>query len=200
MASCPLLLSVGESRAKSSPARTSEQVSSQLSRSSMDADPLSTSPPPPLIGGKINKYWLFTLCPLFNLQCFLQVTQTWWKSKRNKPRTRTLSCVSLLLGVFLLLISLLPFVCRLVSVINIDFFYFFFPLVEFSNASAKFYCRIYYAAEFHRMREEIMESTEEDFIRSLSHCVNWQARGGKSGAVFYATEGKSCFECVRMLR
>lgn len=34
-----------------------------------------------------------------------------------------------------------------------------------------------------------MESSEEDFVRSLSHCVNWQARGGKSGAVFYATEG-----------
>lgn len=41
------------------------------------------------------------------------------------------------------------------------------------------------------MREEIMESAEEDFVRSLSHCVNWQARGGKSGAVFYATEGCS---------
>uniref|UniRef100_A0A8C2ZQ11 1-phosphatidylinositol 3-phosphate 5-kinase n=1 Tax=Cyclopterus lumpus TaxID=8103 RepID=A0A8C2ZQ11_CYCLU len=59
---------------------------------------------------------------------------------------------------------------------------------EFSDANAKFYCRIYYAEEFHKMREEIMESTEEDFVRSLSHCVNWQARGGKSGAVFYATE------------
>lgn len=41
------------------------------------------------------------------------------------------------------------------------------------------------------MREIIMESAEEDFVRSLSHCVNWQARGGKSGAVFYATEGCS---------
>lgn len=40
------------------------------------------------------------------------------------------------------------------------------------------------------MRDEIMDSTEEDFVRSLSHCVNWQARGGKSGAVFYATEGE----------
>uniref|UniRef100_A0A4W6F3W5 1-phosphatidylinositol 3-phosphate 5-kinase n=1 Tax=Lates calcarifer TaxID=8187 RepID=A0A4W6F3W5_LATCA len=59
---------------------------------------------------------------------------------------------------------------------------------EFSDANAKFYCRIYYAKEFHKMREEIMESAEEDFVRSLSHCVNWQARGGKSGAVFYATE------------
>lgn len=60
--------------------------------------------------------------------------------------------------------------------------------LQFSDANAKFYCRIYYAEEFHKMREVIMESPEEDFIRSLSHCVNWQARGGKSGAVFYATE------------
>uniref|UniRef100_A0A673G7D4 1-phosphatidylinositol 3-phosphate 5-kinase n=1 Tax=Sinocyclocheilus rhinocerous TaxID=307959 RepID=A0A673G7D4_9TELE len=59
---------------------------------------------------------------------------------------------------------------------------------EFSDANAKFYCRIYYAEEFHKMREAIMESSEDDFVRSLSHCVNWQARGGKSGAVFYATE------------
>ncbi|CAN9498578.1 unnamed protein product [Ophioblennius macclurei] len=60
--------------------------------------------------------------------------------------------------------------------------------LQFSDANAKFYCRIYYAEEFHSLREEIMESSEEDFVRSLSHCVNWQARGGKSGAVFYATE------------
>ncbi|XP_061092625.1 1-phosphatidylinositol 3-phosphate 5-kinase isoform X1 [Conger conger] len=60
--------------------------------------------------------------------------------------------------------------------------------LQFSDANAKFYCRIYYAEEFHRMREEIMASSEDDFVRSLSHCVNWQARGGKSGAVFYATE------------
>ncbi|XP_051998627.1 1-phosphatidylinositol 3-phosphate 5-kinase-like isoform X2 [Xyrauchen texanus] len=60
--------------------------------------------------------------------------------------------------------------------------------LQFSDPNAKFYCRIYYAEEFHKMREEIMESSEEHFVRSLSHCVNWQARGGKSGAVFYATE------------
>ncbi|XP_028292935.1 1-phosphatidylinositol 3-phosphate 5-kinase isoform X2 [Gouania willdenowi] len=60
--------------------------------------------------------------------------------------------------------------------------------LQFSDANAKFYCRIYYAHEFHRMREEVMESSEDDFVRSLTHCVNWQARGGKSGAVFYATE------------
>ncbi|XP_078407853.1 1-phosphatidylinositol 3-phosphate 5-kinase isoform X3 [Cetorhinus maximus] len=60
--------------------------------------------------------------------------------------------------------------------------------LQFSDANAKFYCRIYYAEEFHKMREVILASSEDDFIRSLSHCVPWQARGGKSGAAFYATE------------
>lgn len=63
--------------------------------------------------------------------------------------------------------------------------------IEFSDANAKFYCRLYYAGEFHKMREVILGSSEEDFIRSLSHSSPWQARGGKSGAAFYATEGMS---------
>lgn len=62
--------------------------------------------------------------------------------------------------------------------------------IEFSDANAKFYCRLYYAGEFHKMREVILDSSEEDFIRSLSHSSPWQARGGKSGAAFYATEGE----------
>ncbi|XP_039674050.1 1-phosphatidylinositol 3-phosphate 5-kinase isoform X6 [Perca fluviatilis] len=115
----PQVISAGESRAKSSPARPSESASSQQSRSSMETDPLKDA------------------------------------DLADKQKKQTLN-----------------------------------PHVElqFSDANAKFYCRIYYAEEFHKMREEIMESTEEDFVRSLSHCVNWQARGGKSGAVFYATE------------
>ncbi|XP_058520913.1 1-phosphatidylinositol 3-phosphate 5-kinase isoform X8 [Ochotona princeps] len=60
--------------------------------------------------------------------------------------------------------------------------------LQFSDANAKFYCRLYYAGEFHKMREVILGSSEEDFIRSLSHSSPWQARGGKSGAAFYATE------------
>lgn len=71
----------------------------------------------------------------------------------------------------------------------------YFFLSEFSDANAKFYCRIYYAGEFHRMRKVILGSSEEDFIRSLAHCVPWQARGGKSGAAFYATEGGNCTMC-----
>lgn len=60
--------------------------------------------------------------------------------------------------------------------------------LQFSDANAKFYCRIYYAGEFHKMREVILGSSEEDFIRSLSHSMPWQARGGKSGAAFYVTK------------
>ncbi|XP_074154973.1 1-phosphatidylinositol 3-phosphate 5-kinase isoform X1 [Sminthopsis crassicaudata] len=60
--------------------------------------------------------------------------------------------------------------------------------LQFSDANAKFYCRLYYAGEFHKMREVILGSSEEDFIRSLSHSLPWQARGGKSGAAFYVTE------------
>ncbi|XP_070770208.1 1-phosphatidylinositol 3-phosphate 5-kinase [Enoplosus armatus] len=114
----PQVVSAGESRAKSSPARPSESASSQQSRSSMD-DPLKEA------------------------------------DSADKQKKQSLN-----------------------------------PHVElqFSDANAKFYCRIYYAEEFHKMREVIMENPEEDFVRSLSHCVNWQARGGKSGAVFYATE------------
>ncbi|OWK12933.1 PIKFYVE [Cervus elaphus hippelaphus] len=41
--------------------------------------------------------------------------------------------------------------------------------LQFSDANAKFYCRLYYAGEFHKMREVILGSSEEDFIRSLSH-------------------------------
>ncbi|XP_076602261.1 1-phosphatidylinositol 3-phosphate 5-kinase isoform X1 [Chaetodon auriga] len=115
----PQVISAGESRAKSSPARPSESASSQQSRSSMETDPLKDA------------------------------------DLTDKQKKQTLN-----------------------------------PHIElqFSDANAKFYCRIYYAEEFHKMRAEIMESPEEDFVRSLSHCVNWQARGGKSGAVFYATE------------
>uniref|UniRef100_A0A3Q4HET2 1-phosphatidylinositol 3-phosphate 5-kinase n=1 Tax=Neolamprologus brichardi TaxID=32507 RepID=A0A3Q4HET2_NEOBR len=78
--------------------------------------------------------------------------------------------------------------CASKSTVQLLLFLTAFLFSEFSDANAKFYCRVYYAKEFHKMREEIMESSEEDFVRSLSHCVNWQARGGKSGAVFYATE------------
>uniref|UniRef100_A0A8C0WWM4 1-phosphatidylinositol-3-phosphate 5-kinase n=1 Tax=Castor canadensis TaxID=51338 RepID=A0A8C0WWM4_CASCN len=60
--------------------------------------------------------------------------------------------------------------------------------LQFSDANAKFYCRLYYAGEFHKMREVILGSSEEDFISFSFPLITWQARGGKSGAAFYATE------------
>ncbi|XP_057359605.1 1-phosphatidylinositol 3-phosphate 5-kinase-like [Manis pentadactyla] len=64
--------------------------------------------------------------------------------------------------------------------------------LQFSDANAKFYSQLYYAGEFHKMREVILGSSEEDFMRSLSHSSPWQARGGKSGAAFYVTEEAHC--------
>uniref|UniRef100_A0A6Q2X938 1-phosphatidylinositol 3-phosphate 5-kinase n=1 Tax=Esox lucius TaxID=8010 RepID=A0A6Q2X938_ESOLU len=108
-------------------------------------------------------------------------------SIRNRQETRTSNYVSIRRRTYPP--RAMPAKCALdASRASSPVFVPFIPPAEFSDANAKFYCRIYYAEEFHKMRAEIMESTEDDFVRSLSHCVNWQARGGKSGAVFYATE------------
>ncbi|XP_034244231.1 1-phosphatidylinositol 3-phosphate 5-kinase isoform X2 [Thrips palmi] len=56
--------------------------------------------------------------------------------------------------------------------------------VQFSDASTNFYCRIFYAEEFLKLRRLIWPRGEEAFIRSLAHCVHWAARGGKSGSTF----------------
>ncbi|CAH0730029.1 unnamed protein product, partial [Brenthis ino] len=66
-------------------------------------------------------------------------------------------------------------------------------------------CRVYYAAQFHRLRRMLLAplergddarekdgkalcEVEEGFIRSLAHCVPWAARGGKSGSTFCKTK------------
>ncbi|XP_055924397.1 1-phosphatidylinositol 3-phosphate 5-kinase-like [Argiope bruennichi] len=59
--------------------------------------------------------------------------------------------------------------------------------VQFSDNSTKFYCRVYYAEQFRKLRSLIFSEGEERFIRSLSHCVQWVARGGKSGSLFCKT-------------
>lgn len=42
---------------------------------------------------------------------------------------------------------------------------------------------------------EPLTDIEEGFIRSLSRCVPWAARGGKSGSTFCKTTGK-CFSIM----
>ncbi|KAG8274157.1 hypothetical protein J6590_004173 [Homalodisca vitripennis] len=63
--------------------------------------------------------------------------------------------------------------------------------VQFSDSTANFIVKIYYAEEFARLRATIFPAGEDAFVRSLSRCVQWAARGGKSGSNFAKTkEGK----------
>ena len=61
--------------------------------------------------------------------------------------------------------------------------------LQYSDSNAKFYCCVYFAEQFRRFRAHIFGSSnsEEVYIRSLSNCVLWKARGGKSGLTFCKT-------------
>eukprot|EP00051_Salpingoeca_urceolata_P003337 m.57058 g.57058 ORF g.57058 m.57058 type:complete len:1849 (+) comp12693_c0_seq1:1027-6573(+) len=59
----------------------------------------------------------------------------------------------------------------------------------FGDRVAHFYCKVPFAREFRQLRHELLSSEgiddpDDDFIRSLSRCVKWEAHGGKSGAAF----------------
>ncbi|KAK2183696.1 hypothetical protein NP493_299g00022 [Ridgeia piscesae] len=60
--------------------------------------------------------------------------------------------------------------------------------LQFSDSSARFYCRIYFAEHFQKLRRLIFPSGEERYIRSLSRCYTWMAMGGKSGLTFCKTQ------------
>lgn len=62
--------------------------------------------------------------------------------------------------------------------------------IQFTDNTTRFYCRVYYAEQFRKLRSIIFTEGEERYIRSLSHCVQWMARGGKSGSMFCKTHGK----------
>ncbi|XP_035226923.1 1-phosphatidylinositol 3-phosphate 5-kinase-like isoform X2 [Stegodyphus dumicola] len=59
--------------------------------------------------------------------------------------------------------------------------------IQFTDNTTRFYCRVYYAEQFRKLRGLIFTEGEERYIRSLSHCVQWIARGGKSGSMFCKT-------------
>ncbi|KAK7498568.1 hypothetical protein BaRGS_00010228, partial [Batillaria attramentaria] len=46
---------------------------------------------------------------------------------------------------------------------------------------------LYFAEQFRKLRKHIFPAGEEMFIRSLSRCYPWEARGGKSGSAFCKT-------------
>ena len=62
--------------------------------------------------------------------------------------------------------------------------------LQFTDSTAKFYCRIYYADQFRKLRKLIFPGSDNLFIRSLSRCKAWEAKGGKSGSAFSKTIGK----------
>nr|CAD7586824.1 unnamed protein product [Timema genevievae] len=60
--------------------------------------------------------------------------------------------------------------------------------VQFSDTTSKFFCIVYYAEQFAAIRKMVLPSGEEGFVRSLARCVQWAARGGKSGSSFCKTK------------
>ncbi|XP_070571165.1 1-phosphatidylinositol 3-phosphate 5-kinase-like [Ptychodera flava] len=59
--------------------------------------------------------------------------------------------------------------------------------LQFSDHTAKYYCRVYFAEQFRLLRKTVFPYGEEAYIRSLAHCIPWVARGGKSGSTFCKT-------------
>ncbi|XP_035827768.1 1-phosphatidylinositol 3-phosphate 5-kinase [Aplysia californica] len=59
--------------------------------------------------------------------------------------------------------------------------------LQFTDATAKFYCRVYFADQFRKLRKLIFPGSDNLFIRSLSRCKAWEAKGGKSGSSFSKT-------------
>ncbi|KAL5256190.1 hypothetical protein ACHWQZ_G011420 [Mnemiopsis leidyi] len=61
--------------------------------------------------------------------------------------------------------------------------------VDFQDGPTKFYCKVYFAAEFDKLRNLLMPGEAlDDFIHSLSYCNKWRAKGGKSGLAFSKTQ------------
>ncbi|RXG57403.1 1-phosphatidylinositol 3-phosphate 5-kinase [Armadillidium vulgare] len=61
--------------------------------------------------------------------------------------------------------------------------------LQWNDSHANYYCKILFVDQFRELRQLIFPSGEELFIRSLSRCVSWDARGGKSGSAFCKTVG-----------
>lgn len=60
---------------------------------------------------------------------------------------------------------------------------------DFESGSSTFFCRIFFAEQFAVLRSACQ--CEDSFVESLSHCVQFDASGGKSGSAFLKTKGLS---------
>ncbi|XP_023718004.1 1-phosphatidylinositol 3-phosphate 5-kinase isoform X3 [Cryptotermes secundus] len=59
--------------------------------------------------------------------------------------------------------------------------------IQFSDSSCNFFCRVFFVEQFANLRQMVLPAGEEGFMRSLTRCVQWAARGGKSGSTFCKT-------------
>ncbi|KAL3891964.1 hypothetical protein ACJMK2_004204 [Sinanodonta woodiana] len=59
--------------------------------------------------------------------------------------------------------------------------------IQFSDASSRFYCKVYFAEQFRQLRKQLFPAGDGEFIRSLSRCKYWDAKGGNSGSTFCKT-------------
>ncbi|KAJ1733734.1 Mitochondrial distribution and morphology protein 12, partial [Coemansia biformis] len=59
---------------------------------------------------------------------------------------------------------------------------------EFSAGRKKFTCEVYYAAQFEALRR--CNGCEDSYIESLSRCMPYSAKGGKSGSAFMLTRDR----------
>lgn len=59
--------------------------------------------------------------------------------------------------------------------------------IQFNDNCARFYCRVYFAEQFRKLRCLVFGGGEDRYVRSLSRCIRWIARGGKSGSTFCKT-------------
>lgn len=60
--------------------------------------------------------------------------------------------------------------------------------IKFSDTAANFSVKMYFSDLFSELRKFSFPEGEESFIRSLSRCMRWEARGGKSGSKFCKTK------------
>lgn len=58
---------------------------------------------------------------------------------------------------------------------------------SFTDNTTKFYCQIFFAKEFHELRQQLHgkgAAGEESYMMSLARCVKWEPHGGKSKSEF----------------
>ena len=60
-----------------------------------------------------------------------------------------------------------------------------FSITEFSEGSAKMYCKVFFAEQFDALRKNC--GVGDRFAESLSRCTKWDSKGGKSKSIFLKT-------------